>query len=280
VNLSTSETELFYQLQGYLMVFANRQFKILPADTAPDQIRKQPLEQLIKLRDICYDKPQIVEQYLVANPDRLSAAELAIVASWQQRITGDFYIMKHLKAYSVLMSAKEPTHLYGVLGLYDPIEIATRGAPLPLLVQAVLLPFRDRITYDGLLSTYRVSFGSGIRSGLNATYGRVKEREGIIEALIGPDGQPQTITSLDRKAPAKPAPDWRPVVDEIVAKTEKMRQADTRLQGAAFGLLRAAANLAQASLQEQGSEDEAVKRMKAVRAALTKVEKLLYEEEW
>jgi hypothetical protein len=59
-----------------------------------------------------------------------------------------------------------------------------------------------------------------------------------------------------------------------------MRQTDTRLQAAAFGLLRAAASLAQASLLEQGAEDEAAKRLKSVRTALTKIEKLLYEEEW
>lgn len=74
--------------------------------------------------------------------------------------------------------------------------------------------------------------------------------------------------------------DWRPAVDEIVARAEKMRQTDTKLQGAAFGLLRAAASLAQATLLEQGAEDEATKRMKAVRTALTKVERLLYEGEW
>lgn len=74
--------------------------------------------------------------------------------------------------------------------------------------------------------------------------------------------------------------DWRPAVDEIVAQAEKMRQTDTKLQGAAFGLLRAAASLAQATLLEQGAEDEATKRMKAVRTALTKVERLLYEGEW
>jgi hypothetical protein len=90
----------------------------------------------------------------------------------------------------------------------------------------------------------------------------------------------QLHTSLARKAPAKPAPDWRPAVDGIVAQTEKMRQADTKLQGAAFGLMRAAASLAQATLQEQGAEDEAARRMKPVHTAMTKLEKLLYEKNW
>ncbi|MBM4458778.1 MAG: hypothetical protein FJ011_13585 [Chloroflexi bacterium] len=280
MNLTTPETDLYYKLHGSLLAFANRQLRILPEGIPPDQIRKQPPDQVIKLRDACYAKLAILSEYLAVNPDRLSTDELLIVAGWRHYAMGDFYIMKHLKPYAVFMTARDPTHLYGVFGLYDPIEIVTGGAPLPLLVNAVLLPFRDRIIYDGLLNVYRMSFGPGIRSGLNESYSRAKEREGIVEALVGPDGQAKTQTTLSRKAPAKPAPDWRPAVDEIVAQTEKMRQTDTKLQAAAFGLLRAAASLAQASLLEQGADDEAAKRLKSARTAMTKVEKLLYEEQW
>ncbi len=144
MNLSTSETDLFYKLHGSLLAFANRELKIMPPDIAPDQVRKQPLEQVVKLRDACYGRPDLLQQYLAANPDRFPTAELLIVASWRLHIAGDFYIMKHLKSYSVLMSAKEPTRLYGVVGLYDPLEVVIRGAPPPVLVKAVLLPFRDR----------------------------------------------------------------------------------------------------------------------------------------
>jgi hypothetical protein len=281
LNLSTAETELFYKLHGLWLAFANRELQIMPKDTPAEQVRRQPLELVGKLRDATYARPDLLEQYLAANPDQLPPDELLIVAGWRHRLEGSFYTMRHLKAYSVLMGTKGPIHhLYGVFGLYDPLEVVIKGAPLPVLVQAVLLPFRDRIIYDGLLRAYPIVFGRGIRSSLNKTYSRLKEREGIIETLVGPDGQPLIRTSLARKAPARPTPDWRPAIDEIVAQTEKMRQAQTRLQAAAFGLLRAAASLAQATLQEQGAEDEAVRRMKAVRTAMTKLEQLLSEEEW
>jgi hypothetical protein len=280
LKLSTAETELFYKLHNLWLAFANRELQIMPKDIPAEQIRRQPIELVARLRDAAYARPDLLEQYLADNPDRLPPDELLIVAGWRHRLEGEFYIMRHLKAYSVLMSLMEPIHLYGVLGLYDPIEVVLGGAPLPVLVEAVLLPFRDRIIYDGLLRPYPIAFGRTLRSGLNKTYSRLKEREGIIEALIGPDGQPLIRTSLARKAPARPAPDWRPAIDEIVAQTEKMRHAQTKLQAAAFALLRASANLAQAALQEQGAEDEAIRRMKAVRRAMTKLEQLLSEEEW
>lgn len=280
MNLPPTDIDHFYRLHGSLLAYANRDLQILPAGIAPDQVRKQPIQRVAKLRDACYDKPTILQAYLAANPDRLPAEELAVVASWSHRITGEFAIVRHLKTYTVFMTMKEPTRLYGVLGLLDPLEVVLGGAPLPTLVKATLLPFRDRIIYDGVLNPYNIFFGPGYRSSINATYSRLKEREGIIEALVGPDGEPHMFTSLARKAPGKPIPDWRPTVDEIAAQADKLRQNETKLQGAAFGLLRAAAGLAQATLREQGAEDEATKRMRSVRAALTKIEKLLYEEEW
>ena len=59
-----------------------------------------------------------------------------------------------------------------------------------------------------------------------------------------------------------------------------MRQTDTKLQGAAFALLRAAASLAQATLSESDAEEEAARHLRPARAALTKLERLLYEERY
>ena len=101
----------------------------------------------------------------------------------------------------------------------------------------------------------------------------------LVRTLVGPDGQPLLRISLARKV-SRPVPDWRPVVDEIVAQTQKMREAETSLQAAAFGLLRAAASLAQATLQKQDAKDETIRRMKTVRRAMTKLEQSLREEEW
>jgi hypothetical protein len=60
MNLSTPDIELFYKLHGSLLAFANRELKILPEGIAPEQVRKQPIQQVAKLRDTCYDKPQIL----------------------------------------------------------------------------------------------------------------------------------------------------------------------------------------------------------------------------
>jgi hypothetical protein len=156
MNLSTEETQLFYQLRLALLAYTNQYLKVIPQATTAEEVGKQPVEQVARLRDALHAKPELLERFVAENPTRFSAQELAIVASWRHRVSGDFYIMRHLKPYTVFMSGRGTPHLYGVLGLYDPLEEVTGGAPLPILVQATLLPFRDHIIYDGILSFYRI----------------------------------------------------------------------------------------------------------------------------
>lgn len=108
------------------------------------------------------------------------------------------------------------------------------------------------------------------------TYNRLKGKEGIIEQLVNPEGDPELRTSVKARA-AKPAPDWKPVIAEIVARADKMKRAGTPEQTAALGLLRAAARLALAAYEQpdgiQGS-------LKQVRRALNKVERTLYDEDF
>jgi hypothetical protein len=121
----------------------------------------------------------------------LPPEDLALVASWQYRVEGNFFIVRHLKKYTVFLTERSPSHAYGVLGLVSTIEEIV-GPTVPIYVKAVLLPFEDQIIYDSLLEPYSIYFGAGIRGDLNETYRNVQEREGIITTL-----QPKAPASLD-----------------------------------------------------------------------------------
>lgn len=55
----------------------------------------------------------------------------------------------------------EDTEVYMVLGLYSTWEEMLAYQPVPVLLEAVLLPFRDKIVTDGLVIPYNISFGRG-----------------------------------------------------------------------------------------------------------------------
>ena len=111
---------------------------------------------------------------------------LALVASWQYRLAGSFYIFRSLQHYTIFLSTTTPAHAYGVLGLVSTIE-ETVPLPLPVLTQAVLLPFEHHIIYDSLFTSYNVMFGSGYRQDLQELYRNIQEREGIITSLLPED---------------------------------------------------------------------------------------------
>jgi hypothetical protein len=119
------------------------------------------------------------------NPHHLSAAELAIVAGWKHAVIGGFFVFRYSKQYAVFLTDKNPPKAYGVLALASPFEELV-GPYLPVMVKGVLLPMNGRIIYDGLLESYSISFGPGIRKSLNKGFQQAKESSGIITSL--PEG--------------------------------------------------------------------------------------------
>jgi hypothetical protein len=194
--LEPEQTQRFYRLWFPLLKFTNDQTGLLPdfpASPGPQAV--QP-EAAIKLREALFADNTLLDRYLKANPDDLAEADLVLLAGWRYRKTGSFYIFRHLQKFSVFLDDSEPPHAYGVLGLHSPfVEVV--GPDLPVLATTVLLPFEGKITYDGLMTTYRVVFGPNIRRRLKDTYRNIQESEGIITALTpalaGPGEVSQSI---------------------------------------------------------------------------------------
>jgi hypothetical protein len=86
----------------------------------------------------------------------------------------------------------------------------------------MLFPFGGRIVYDGLLESYSISFGPGIRRSLNESYQQAKARQGIVTSLPPPTGAaaqaPRRASQGARKrskAPLRPKSEADEVVEHI-----------------------------------------------------------------
>lgn len=183
MQLPPEQTARFYRIWLALLRYVNEQVHLVPAFPVTEERGELlPLSDELQLRNALWADDTLRERFISANPAGLSSADLAVVASWRYRRAGSFYIIRTLKKYTVFLSEDTPPRAYGVLGLSSPIEELARG-PLPVLAQTVLLPFEDKIIYDGLLQWYAVVFGPGIRARLNTEYRNAQEREGIITTL-------------------------------------------------------------------------------------------------
>ena len=273
-TVTPDEAAQFFRLMWEVQFYVNQRLKVVRGPKSVEAYTKLSSQKKYKVREALYQHPELLEAFVAENPAGLTPDDLGIVAAWKQAVVGKFYIDRFLKRYTLFISAGPDERVYGVLSLYEPLEEVAPDWPLPIYVEAVLLPFKGRIVYDGLLLPYSITFGAGIRSDLNEIYQRAKRAGKIIESL-----EPTSTSAKPLKA-KKPARDWGPVLDDLAAKAEALRPADSPVQTRAFGVLKASARLAQAAAHAPKDAEALEQLARRVVTALRHLETTLDRERW
>ena len=191
MQLSPSECRIFYKLHPALMCYVNWKQKTLPDQPSdPAEFYDLEAEKRVKVRDALHAQPDLIDEFVETNPFSFNTDELEVVRSWRHALVGSFYVFRYLKHYTVFLSGEGEPKAYGVLALADPMEDVI-GPYLPVLTKTVLLPFTDKIVYDGLVASYPLVFGGGIKRMLNDTYKKAKAESGIITSLPFAGDEPE-----------------------------------------------------------------------------------------
>lgn len=198
--LAPADTARFYTIWFPLLHFVSRRRGIVPDFPATYGAGSVSPNDAVQLRDALWADDSLREAFIVENPAGLGEADLALVASWRTRVTGNFYFFRQLKKHAVFLPERGEPTAYAVLGLASPIDESV-PVPPPCLVSTTLLPFEGKIIYDSLMRSYNVYFGSGIRGGLNETYKAAQERGRLITTLEGGDAgsTPEAIGARNGK---------------------------------------------------------------------------------
>ncbi len=184
--LSPTDSTRFYQIWWPLLKFVNAQENVVdnfPKDPYAEGVNPQVA---VKIRDILWNLPGMLDGFIRANPAGLPEKDLQLAASWRHRLQGQFIIMRHLKKYSIFLHQEEPPSAFGVLGIMSPLEEIIERS-LPIIVEAVLLPFEGKIIFDGLISSRNIYFGPGYRRSFNNAYRTAQELYGIKTSLTSGD---------------------------------------------------------------------------------------------
>jgi hypothetical protein len=183
MKLSQDDVEIFYKLFHTLLVYLNKRLKILEGLDSREDIKKFSIAEIKKVRDRLYENPEMIDSFINENPSSFSNEELSIISSWKNFIKGSFIVIRYLKNYTIFLSEDEKTpKAYGVLALTSSFE-EMFGFYLPIMVETVLLPFKNKIVYDSIFYFYRITFGSGIKRSFNDSYQLAKSQFGIITSL-------------------------------------------------------------------------------------------------
>ncbi|HTX90271.1 MAG TPA: hypothetical protein VMC09_03555 [Anaerolineales bacterium] len=264
--LSPDDAQLFYKLMWGVQFYVNQQAGTFKDMTSAEAYAHLSSEKKIKVRDLLWKRPALMDDYIQANPDAFSAGELEILRGWRRYfIKGTFYIIRHLKKGTIFIGDQDK--VYFVSGLVTPLDEIVPSYALPQMVQTVLLPFKGLIVYDGLFSGYNVSFGGNIRADLNRVYQVAKHKDRIITSL-----DPDSKVAVPRIRPRSSS--LNPKLEVLTSQLAAVK-GDTATQNAALALARASLDLAAAA----ANREDMAQHRRRVRKASTRLENLLEFEE-
>lgn len=238
MTLAIEDGKLFFDLMWKLQFYVNGQRGFHPNISSRTEYANLPTEQKLKARQALWEDPSLIAAYVQANPDTLPPDQLQIVERWQGFVKSSFFILRHLKKGSIFISKDD--RVYAVHGIQDPLEEVIPSYALPQMVEAILLPFKGKIIYDGLLSGYSIHFGGGIRSNLNRLYMAAKQNGRIITSLEPDLETPGAVETRKRIAPQ---------LEGVAASLAKVK-GESPLQKSALALARTSLELAVA--EEEG----------------------------
>jgi len=180
--LPPQDAALFLQLYPALLGFIAGRLGGIEGVHDLAGFRAGSMEVKAEVRDQLYENLHLLDAYINENPDGRSAAELEIMMAWRRAARGTFFAVRDLKKYTLFLDDREPPRVYGVLGLTT--ELADMfPVPMPVMLQAVLLPWKGQIVCDGLVVPYDVILGGGIRRNMEESYRQAKVERGIITSL-------------------------------------------------------------------------------------------------
>lgn len=180
--LSSTDSQRFYQIWWPLLNYVNTQHQVVNNFPIDPSMGGMKIKDSLKIRNVLWNSPDLLDKFISSNPAGLQEADLALAASWKHRFSSKFVILRHLKKHSVFLSYEEQAMAFGVIGILCPIQDVV-GHYLPVMVEAVLLPFEGKIIYDGIIAPYQVSFGTGLRNRFNHAYRTASELNGVKTSL-------------------------------------------------------------------------------------------------
>ena len=181
-QLTRSECMLFYETWYGLMGHINKREKVIEAVIKPVWPNPVSDEQVYKIREVLWENPAWIDDYLAAAvlPDETRE----LLKSWRDHHKkGMFFVVDYSPEYAIVIGSNEQKEgrLYGIKGISRSLADAMRRE-LPIQFESVLLPFQGKIIYDSFMSTMPIEFGEGAKRAFREMYDNALVH-GIVSSL-------------------------------------------------------------------------------------------------
>lgn len=154
--LSKKDAKLFYKIYFALLEFTNKKYKIKNMKIY-NQHGINPYELKEIVDKFWENKDAIVLEFCLVNPYKFNKEELEITSEFKKGIRGMFIIAKYDLEYTAFMNEDK---IYMIKGLNDNIDNIISYKDLPYVTITSIIPFKNVLTYDGMLLGMGVKMGN------------------------------------------------------------------------------------------------------------------------
>ena len=179
--LSKEESRTFFRLFIPLLTAVNRAYGI--SEDLDQQLRAgcPSFTELGEVAGALWEDISVLDEYIAQYSEHvgLPDEDRRILEGWKHPVTETFILERHLSRGSVFIDT-DTEKVYLVKGITQTWEEMIPGRTPPFPICATLLPFRNCIISDGLVSPQRVSFGPEYRASFRQIYLNAKQNGTII----------------------------------------------------------------------------------------------------
>ncbi|HPO50769.1 MAG TPA: hypothetical protein PLO89_10620 [Spirochaetota bacterium] len=183
MTLDKNELEIFFDLYFNLLFFTNRKKNIIKNVNSLTDTKLLEKNDCFKIKNVTFSDAQIILDFIEENRNNYSKDKIEILENWSKYfVRNKFFIVKHTKSFTVFMDSNDRKKIYSVVGLTSSLEEMFPKSYLPALINTILLPFKNKIVYDGFITYDNVRFGSNMAFDIaedfkinNAKYGLIKD---------------------------------------------------------------------------------------------------------
>lgn len=148
--LSKKDADLFYKTYFAILEYTNNYYHLNNLKIYK-QSNVNPYLLVPIIEKFYNNKELIITNFLKENPYKFKKEELEIVNNYKKAYRNLFIIVEYDYEYTKIAFNNT---IYMVKGLNSPIDEVILYNRLPYLAMTTLLPFKDQIIYDGILSSY------------------------------------------------------------------------------------------------------------------------------
>ncbi len=180
MTLTEKEYKEFLKTHLGLLFYVGHKKDVLPKNMSLTKFINLDFLIKFKCRESLFEDDNLIDEYIASKFDHLTTDQIKILVGFKKKIRSSFVIFKCLTNYAIFIDTKD-NRFYAVKALGDSFN--TFFDAFPVNISTTLIPFKDKIIYDGFIQSSGVYYGRNMTDTMNEDYKKAKRNKKILTSL-------------------------------------------------------------------------------------------------